>query len=74
MGKLVIVDVRTPEEWTLVHVAGSTLLPLNRVEKDFDEVEVPPGVAVATLCHHGVRSLKGDAGTAGQRAAGAWRP
>jgi rhodanese-related sulfurtransferase len=58
-GKLVIVDVRTPEEWDLVHVAGSTLLPLNQVEKDFDDIEVPAGVAVATLCHHGVRSLKG---------------
>lgn len=58
-GRLVIVDVRTPEEWDLVHLAGSTLLPLNRVEKDFDEIEVPAGVAVATLCHHGVRSLKG---------------
>lgn len=57
-GKLVLVDVRTPEEWELVHVPGSVLLTLARVEKDFDEIEVPAGAMVATLCHHGVRSMK----------------
>ena len=57
-GTLVLVDVRTPEEWDLVHVPGSMLLTLSRVEKDFDEIEVPAGAAVATLCHHGVRSMK----------------
>lgn len=57
-GKLVLVDVRTGEEWDLVHVPGASHVALSEIEKRFDEIEVPAGAMVATLCHHGVRSLK----------------
>lgn len=57
-GRALIVDVRTPEEWDLVHIPGSVHIPLGEIEKRHDEIEPRPGQEVAVLCHHGVRSLK----------------
>lgn len=57
-GTLVLVDVRTPEEFDLVRVANSQLLTLSEIERRMDEIEPAPGQQIATLCHHGVRSLK----------------
>lgn len=57
-GTLLLVDVRTPEEFDLVRVANSQLLTLSEIERRADEIEPASGQQVATLCHHGVRSLK----------------
>lgn len=57
-GRALVVDVRTQEEWDLVHVPGSVHIPLPEIEKRHDEIEPAPGRQVAVLCHHGVRSLK----------------
>lgn len=63
-GSLLLIDCRTQEEWETVHVAGSVLIPLHELEQRADEVsqqlaDQPQVNAVALLCHHGVRSLKG---------------
>lgn len=55
---VLIVDVRTQSEWDLVHVEGSEHIPLDEIERRGAEVQPASGQIVATLCHHGVRSLK----------------
>ena len=55
---VIVVDVRTQAEWDLVHIEGSVHIPLDEIESRADEVRPEPGQVVATLCHHGVRSLK----------------
>ena len=57
-GKALLLDVRTQPEWDLVHVKGSVHIPLDQIEKRYDEIELAPGQELAVLCHHGVRSLK----------------
>ncbi len=54
-----MVDVRTQEEWDLVHVPGSIHIPLSELEKRADEIELEDGQDLMVICHHGVRSLKG---------------
>ena len=57
-GSLVLVDVRTLPEWEIASVPGSVHIPLDEIEKRSDEIEIVEGQQLATLCHHGVRSLK----------------
>lgn len=54
-----LLDVRTQEEWDLVHVPGSVHIPLSELEKRADEIELEDGQELMVICHHGVRSLKG---------------
>jgi rhodanese-related sulfurtransferase len=55
----VLVDVRTPEEFALVHVSGAVSLPLHELEQRAEELEIPHDAPVVVMCHHGVRSMKG---------------
>ena len=57
-GTLLLVDVRTQPEWDRARVDGSVHIPLDQLEKRWDEIEPTPGQQVAMLCHHGVRSMK----------------
>jgi rhodanese-related sulfurtransferase len=57
-GSVLLVDCRTQEEWDLVRVPGSQLVPLHEVEQRAEDIQPAPGQQVAMLCHHGVRSLK----------------
>jgi rhodanese-related sulfurtransferase len=52
----VIVDVRLESELQVARVEGAIHIPLHEIEQRADEI--PAGAKVATLCHHGVRSLK----------------
>lgn len=51
-----IVDVRLASEVEVAAIPGVLHIPLHELESRVDEI--PEGVALATLCHHGVRSLK----------------
>jgi adenylyltransferase/sulfurtransferase len=57
-GLALLVDVRTPEEWDLVHIPGAVHVPLGELERRHDEIEPGPGRRVLVICHHGVRSLR----------------
>jgi hypothetical protein len=52
--KLVLLDVREPEEHALGVLPGSTLLPLSELSLRVQELD--PEAPTVCICHHGVRS------------------
>jgi rhodanese-related sulfurtransferase len=55
-GRIVLVDVREPNETALERIPGSVLLPLSSF--DADEIPNPDGRAVVFSCRSGNRSVK----------------
>lgn len=51
----VLLDVRTPSEWDIIHLQGAELLT-----QEFAESmgEWPPDTHIVCYCHHGIRSLQ----------------
>ncbi|MEO8478531.1 MAG: molybdopterin-synthase adenylyltransferase MoeB [Gemmatimonadota bacterium] len=49
-------DVREPWEFEIAHIPGSVLIPLGELAAR--HTELPPGVPIVTICHHGMRSLR----------------
>jgi adenylyltransferase/sulfurtransferase len=56
---LQLVDVREPEEWDYVRMPQARLLPLARLETEWDSAGLDPSVRTVVYCHHGIRSLLG---------------
>ena len=38
-GELEIIDVRQPEEYEIIHIKGSKLIPLNEIQMRMDEID-----------------------------------
>jgi adenylyltransferase/sulfurtransferase len=54
--ELVLVDVREPHEWEIVHLEGARLIPLGQLPHRLNELD---GHAdIVTTCHRGARSLR----------------
>jgi len=53
---LLLLDVREPWEWNLVHIEGATHMPMHLVPLRHNEL--PDDKLIVTICHHGVRSLQ----------------
>ena len=53
--QLVLLDVREPSEYEIVHLEGATLIPLNDLRQNVDQLN--PQSEIITYCHHGMRSL-----------------
>jgi rhodanese-related sulfurtransferase len=53
---IVLLDVREPAEYALVHMEGSTLMPMGDVPGRANQ-ELDPDSHIITICHHGVRSM-----------------
>jgi len=52
----VLVDVREPHEWEIVHLDGARLIPLGQLPSRLGELD---GHAdIVTICHRGARSLR----------------
>jgi adenylyltransferase/sulfurtransferase len=55
-GKPVLLDVREPLEWQMVHIAGAQLIPLGELPGRLKELD--GHAEIVTYCHHGVRSRR----------------
>jgi rhodanese-related sulfurtransferase len=53
----VLLDVRTPEEHSLVALPESVLVPLQEFGERMSELEALKGKEVVVYCHSGVRSF-----------------
>lgn len=52
---LILLDVRTPQEWTYDgRIDGATLIPIDEIEDRVEEL--PQGAEIIVYCHSGVRS------------------
>lgn len=54
--KLVMLDVREPNEWDFAHIDGATHIPLGELEQRFGELGKDD--EIVAYCHHGGRSLQ----------------
>ena len=54
--KLMLLDVREPQEHAISRIAGSTLMPMGDVPSRAHQ-ELDPDERIIVFCHHGVRSL-----------------
>ena len=56
--RIIILDVREPEEVAVARLAGSVAVPMGSVPGELQKIEgFSDQGDVAVLCHHGVRSL-----------------
>ena len=53
---LVLIDVREPHEWDIVHIEGARLIPLGQLPERLSELD--GHAEIVTHCHHGARSMK----------------
>ncbi len=49
-----LLDVRQPEEYRAMHIAGAKLIPLNELQQRMDEL--PKDREILCVCHSGNRS------------------
>jgi len=54
--KLILLDVRNPDEFTICRVDGAILMPLHELIHRCDDL--PRDKPIIVYCHHGVRSLR----------------
>ena len=52
---LLLLDVREPSEYDIVHLEGARLIPLNTLPHHIDSL--PADQEIVVYCHHGTRSL-----------------
>ena len=52
---IVILDVREPGEYEIAHLERATLIPLNDLPQNVDQLDSQS--EIVTYCHHGMRSL-----------------
>ncbi|QOJ01960.1 MAG: hypothetical protein HRU70_15325 [Phycisphaeraceae bacterium] len=58
-GRVLLIDVRTEEEWRVSRVPGSVHIPLDELGMRAPGLDVGGAERVAVICHHGRRSLHG---------------
>lgn len=56
--RVLLVDVREPQEHAICHIDGAHLIPMNTVPARLTAIEAAADEArVVVFCHHGMRSL-----------------
>lgn len=56
---ILLVDVRTPQEYAEVHIPGSILIPLDTIKKDAEKKLTDKGATIYVYCRSGNRSGQG---------------
>lgn len=52
-----LLDCRTVEEYSLAHIDGALLIPMQEIPQRFAELEPWRDRPLIVYCHHGMRSL-----------------
>lgn len=52
---VLLLDVREPSEYDIVHLEGARLIPLNTLPQNIESL--PSDQEIVVYCHHGQRSL-----------------
>jgi adenylyltransferase/sulfurtransferase len=60
--KIVVVDVREPQEWEIAHIEGAKLIPLGQLAGRVNELDTADEIVLQ--CHHGSRSARAQAALA----------
>jgi len=56
--RLIIIDVREPEEFQISRIEGATLIPMRNIPATLQDLEAKADEhTLIVICHHGVRSL-----------------
>ena len=57
-AKMLLLDVRQPQEYEHVHIEGATLIPLPQLAARLSELEPHRNDPIVIHCHHGGRSMQ----------------
>ena len=55
---MLFLDCREQNEYDVVHIKGSTLLPMSQLEQRAAELDEHQSSRVIVFCHHGGRSMQ----------------
>jgi rhodanese-related sulfurtransferase len=56
--KILVIDVRSPQEFAAGHIPGAVNIPLDELARKLDEMKVPKDTTLVTMCEHGGRSSR----------------
>lgn len=56
--KILIIDVRAPEEFNAGHIPGAVGIPIEELSKRIAEMKVSKDTTIVTVCDHGGRSSR----------------
>lgn len=57
-GKVLVLDVRTPQEYAAGHVPGAVNVPINHLSRSVRRMKVAKDTTIVTMCDHGGRSSR----------------
>jgi rhodanese-related sulfurtransferase len=57
-GKVLVLDVRTPEEYSKGHIPEAINVPIDKLAGKISEMHVSKGTTIVTTCDHGGRSSR----------------
>ena len=57
-GKVLVLDVRTPEEYAKGHIPGAVNVPIDHLSQRIQEMHLSRDTAIVTTCDHGGRSSR----------------
>ena len=56
--EFLLLDCREQDEYDLVHLAGTTLVPMSEIQERMGELDPHRQKEMVVYCHHGMRSLQ----------------
>ncbi|MEJ2007346.1 MAG: rhodanese-like domain-containing protein [Acidobacteriota bacterium] len=57
-GKVMVIDVRTPEEYARGHIPEAVNIPINELPAKIQQMHVSKETTIVTMCDHGGRSSR----------------
>jgi len=57
-GKVLVLDVRTPQEYAAEHVPGAVNVPINQLSRKIRQMKVAKDTTIVTMCDRGGRSSR----------------